>query len=491
MIKKHTDTEGITLVALVITIIILLIVSGITIMTLTGNNGIISRGMQASEESKYGIAEEKVKLAVNSSYGNDGKLNENLLKENVNKIEGIEEQISEIKYPLIAKVDGYEFLITEVGNVSCKEKTEDEIGKEVALKDGWGTETVTTVKTADGSEVTGLAKVSTVYAVSVGNGETVPIPKEFYYVGGNLNTGVIISDKEEDKYDGKIDKTTWEYTTQLKGNQFVWIPSTPSEYHKTDWGMQNSNWEMSTEAAELPQIQKYGGFYVARYEAGLPNTISEFTTTQVFGGSSTSNQIYNEDGKPQSKAGQIPWMYIDWTHSKANSEIMYNNDYVYSGLITGTQWDVILNRLVDKTSLTIDDLKSSSKWGNHNNTSIPYKGRLSKAAYVSKTWHIPAFGDITEGTTGTYSDTTYGDLLTTGASSKTEQYHIYDIAGNLWEWTEEVSTIQTTGQYHIFRGGSYINSYSTYPAYYRYAHSSYTSSKTSPSVGFRTVLYIK
>lgn len=49
------------------------------------------------------------------------------------------------------------------------ENTENtDAGTEVALKDGWGTETTTTVKIPDGTEVTGLAKVSTVYAVSDG-----------------------------------------------------------------------------------------------------------------------------------------------------------------------------------------------------------------------------------------------------------------------------------------------------------------------------------
>ena len=52
------------------------------------------------------------------------------------------------------------------------------------------------------SETEEISKVATVYPVSVGNGETVPVPKGFYYVGGSINTGVIISDNEADKYDG-------------------------------------------------------------------------------------------------------------------------------------------------------------------------------------------------------------------------------------------------------------------------------------------------
>ena len=76
-------------------------------------------------------------------------------------------------------------------------------GTVVAPKENWNIETVT--------------------AISVGNGDTVPVPIGFYYVGGDLNTGVIISDEEEDQYDGTTDKTTWEYTTSLKGNKFLFI----------------------------------------------------------------------------------------------------------------------------------------------------------------------------------------------------------------------------------------------------------------------------
>ena len=97
----------------------------------------------------------------------------------------------------------------------------------------------------------------------------------------------------------------------------------------------------------IKSIKKYGGFYVARYEAGLADTIEEYTTAQKHTGTSG---IYNVDGIPQSRAGQIPWMFIDWNHSKQNAESMYNNDYVNSGLITGTQWDVILNKFIEELS---------------------------------------------------------------------------------------------------------------------------------------------
>ena len=274
--------------ALVITIVILLILAGISIQAIT-NTGLFENAKRASEESKYANAEEKVKLAVMASYDENASLNKDLLKDSLNKIDGINPKVTEVTWDLKVNVDGYEFTITEVGTVTClgrkgqenlpennKDNPQD-VGKEVALKDGLGEETTTVVKTSDGTEVTGLTKVSTVYAISVGNGETIPVPKGFFYVGGSIDTGVIISDNEADKYDGKTDKTTHEYATKLKGNQFVWIPCTIDEYTKIDFGMTSaSSWDRETNTSEKEQIEKYGGFYVGRYEAGV-STLDEET----------------------------------------------------------------------------------------------------------------------------------------------------------------------------------------------------------------------
>ena len=101
-------------------------------------------------------------------------------------------------------------------------------------------------------------KGESVYEVTVGNNEKVPIPYGFWYVGGDLSTGVIISDREEDKYNKEIDKTTWEYTTKLKGNQFVWIPCTEEEYHKTDWGsLYQYSGEIGIEIHQLLRKYRY------------------------------------------------------------------------------------------------------------------------------------------------------------------------------------------------------------------------------------------
>ena len=58
---------------------------------------------------------------------------------------------------------------------------------------------------------------------------------------------------------------------------------------------------------------KYGGFYIGRYEAGIPE-----------GNTSPSNKT----GIPVSKKGAIVWTSIDYTNSKASAESMISNEYV-------------------------------------------------------------------------------------------------------------------------------------------------------------------
>ena len=528
------NSKAITLIALVITIVILLILAGISIQAIT-STGLFSNAKRAVEETKYANAEEKVKMAVMASYDAGGNLNEEYLKDNLNKIDGINPKVTEVTWDLKVNVDGYEFTITEVGTVTCLGRKEQEklpenskdnpqdAGKEVALKDGWGEETATVVKTSDGTEVTGLTKVSTVYAVSVGNGETVPVPKGFFYVGGSMSSGVIISDNEVDKYDGKTDKTTHEYATKLKGNQFVWIPCTIDEYTKIDFGMQNmASWDMETNTAEEEQISKYGGFYVGRYEAGV-STLDEETNTFKESVTFTNNKslfsavgiqsgingwgwqnydyiargkVITDSNYPNKatgniveKANSIPYYHADYYTAVEMSRRLYdNNSYVQSGLITGTQWDMMMKFLSDKSDYS--DMKSTN-WGNYDNVLLTnLRGYYTNVNTSNAS--TDGFKKIESGYT-TNSGTNSWVLLTTGSTEKVLIKGLYDVSGNLWEWTQESCyyanlSYNTTCNTYNLRGGSFANAYAGYPACYR--GSTYAPATTT-SHGFRPVLYIK
>ena len=60
--------EGITLIALVITIIVLLILAGVTIAMLTGENGLLTRASDAKTQNEYAGIQDKVQLAIQSVY---------------------------------------------------------------------------------------------------------------------------------------------------------------------------------------------------------------------------------------------------------------------------------------------------------------------------------------------------------------------------------------------------------------------------------------
>ena len=89
---KNSKERGITLIALIVTIIVLLILAGITIATLTGENGIITRAREAGEQTEIGREKEEIALAWNGAVidklgGTDitaGELNEQFEKNNTN-----------------------------------------------------------------------------------------------------------------------------------------------------------------------------------------------------------------------------------------------------------------------------------------------------------------------------------------------------------------------------------------------------------------------
>ena len=63
-----TNNKGITLIALVITIIVLLILAGVSIAMLTGQNGVLTRATDAEDDTQRAAIAEKVNMAIQSAY---------------------------------------------------------------------------------------------------------------------------------------------------------------------------------------------------------------------------------------------------------------------------------------------------------------------------------------------------------------------------------------------------------------------------------------
>ena len=128
MIKK--SQKGITLIALVITIIVLLILASVSIAMLTGNNGILQKAETAKESSAEAEGEEKINLAILAvKTQKNGGFDQDLLQEELEKygLTGIKGENE-----TTVTVNGKTYTIDDEGNVTSKETIKDITAKMVA-----------------------------------------------------------------------------------------------------------------------------------------------------------------------------------------------------------------------------------------------------------------------------------------------------------------------------------------------------------------------
>ncbi len=112
--------KGITLIALVITIIVLLILAAVSIATLTGQNGILTKASESKTKTDRAAAKEKVQIEVAGSMGTDLTVDMDLLKDNLKKNLGLtDEDITENDDGSITiPVDGYTFTVSPNGKIT-------------------------------------------------------------------------------------------------------------------------------------------------------------------------------------------------------------------------------------------------------------------------------------------------------------------------------------------------------------------------------------
>ena len=234
------------------------------------------------------------------------------------------------------------------------------------------------------------------------------------------------------------------------GNQFVWVPvdgtNVTYDYHYSKGSTGNTSLEESLPtgiSSEDTQITTYKGFYIARYEAGIPETLT----------SAISNTLARDtSGIPVSKKNQVPWNYISWSQAKANAESMYKltntNNHVQSTLITDRMWETTMQWL-EKSS--VDVQSDSTSWGNYRD-----------AAVTGITEYSTNGGASWTKVSSTTKETSTSWLLKTGHTDYTSRKNIYDLAGNLWEWTN--AKYSSSYSNSVIRGGRYYNDGTSGPA---------------------------
>ena len=223
-------------------------------------------------------------------------------------------------------------------------------------------------------------------------------------------------------------------------------------------------------------ISKYGGFYIGRYEAGVP---SEATDFYVASSSSSEGATYEYENNirdvstytPVIKRGNQVWNFISQVKAEeASKNICKDNSAVSSYLIDSNAWNYICKDILkDKLG---EDITISTNYGNYSNTEINYEeitGLFAKHTFKSG-WDVAPTYEYKQIPEGTAPKGTGSNRLELGAglSDNFKKYNIYDMAGNMWEWTAETTNAEygTEHQminYAVLRGGCLNPSGSVFP----------------------------
>ena len=275
------------------------------------------------------------------------------------------------------------------------------------------------------------------------------------------------------------------YDTKNTNDEGKYVEDTGNNNWSTYYYRNYDDWENPDTESKSKSVNKYKGFYVARYEAGVPSN------APFYANSAGKDYLKKDtmDYKPVSKKNNQSWNYIRQSSAKIVSEKMYDKNSIKSYLIDGHDWDTIVEWMeIDNEGIG----KDSIKYGNYNNSEL----KVIKTLYAK---HISDNNKLVPATTYQKGDiiaTKYTEFAT-GANIAKDSVNgnkinnIYDMAGNVWEWTDEIGKHgQESGEnaFAVRRGGSFIDKGEVCPISHRYGEN--TINALDFNIGFRVVLYI-
>ena len=184
---------------------------------------------------------------------------------------------------------------------------------------------------------------------------------------------------------------------------------------------------------EKTSVEIYKGFYIGRYEAGDKESTGTTKATFRTSSSDTSNSV-------TIKADQVPYNYVTRTQAVSLAEgFATKQGYkAKTKLVSSYAWDTTI-AFIEKT---VNNYGSSSSQGNYSDTSVTYK-------------------DITDESKPEKTKAENSSLLV-ATGQTTPVCNIYDMGGNVFEWTTESYSI--TNFPYARRGGSYLSSFADSPA---------------------------
>ena len=415
--NKKNQTKGITLIALVITIIVLLILAGISISMLSGNNSILQKATDAKTLTGVGREKETVALAYNSalakkvSNGNSSAVTDSELNDELDSSE--------------ATASGNPIIVT-----FTKSGNAYEIDSNGVIKPSTPKDPNATLKVAEHKN----EKFSTNTELEDSYGNKIKVPAGFKITNDSLNSvtgGIIIEDVDAG-------------TTETAGSQFVWIPVgdvyTDTNGSKINIELCRCGFNGSGEKVSVQEGWEYQWNAVKVANPSIPDeminqfklcTFTEATESRVGSSENNINATAKDLNKFLTKANK--GYYIGRYEARTTSPRTESGDATTQ--VTEKSGDVVYNY--------VTQLQASERSRNMYTSENFDSDLMNSYAWDTATLFLQAFDDRNETAKATkYSLQTslnQGSIEQTGTTID-KICNIYDMASNGYEWTTETSS---------------------------------------------------
>ena len=439
IINPKEAQKGITLIALVITIIVLLILAGVSIAMLTGQKGILTQANNAKNATELASAKEKVELAVIGaiSQTRDGTLTVGKLRTELANYGGTVEGDT---FPVTATVDGKSFTVDANGNVTSA-------GSSAVPNPPAPTENGTLGK------VTGSEKTNTTVKDSLGNQVVVPAGFKVINPTENVTNGIVVEDVSH---------------SATAGSQFVWIPV--GEVVKDSAGNKETITLGRYSFDSSGNATAYSGTYTedtaSNHNSSYGNTIAKDIEDFKNKVTNTTHGYYI--GRYESRTSTERKSKTD----KLTQITVKPDKYVYN-YTTQSQAAELSRGMYSSDSNFESDLMNSYAWDTAVYFLQKFDNRANKASLKPYSQQTSLNDSLASQGTNNLSEGSKQDVIC----------NVYDMASNCWEWTTE--TYSDSYFPCTFRGGLYGSSRN-----YTSIRSSSGTSDSSGNISFRSLLYM-
>ncbi|MDO4392313.1 MAG: hypothetical protein Q4C11_04350 [Clostridium sp.] len=396
---------------MVVTIVVLLILAGVSISLVVDKNGIIQKSKDARREYGQAKANEQEDLSnlsdmIDEATGKVAKINVNTKASKNGTING---EAGDSNNPTIPK--GYIPIdtATSTWGDGSTAPSQDSVNHGLVIKDEQDNEWVW-VPVDKATLATMYEESSDEKTLCGTTGETAVTTNQY------SKTITIGTDSDKTTMTRTTPGTSDDYREPdlVVGSDGVGLDAKDT-YYKTILGETGTKEQLAQlfvdeYKAMIESVSKYGGFYIGRYEL-------------------------SSEGVQKDKATLTN---TNWYNLYKKCKELNASDKVKTQMIWGCQWDITMNWLISSGAKTSNEVnKDSSSWGIYHGTSVK--------ADDGKT-ELKASGTSAK--------------LNTGKTTFTMANNIYDLAGNVWEWTQEANNAYGRAG----RGGSYNNNGSGGPA---------------------------